>query len=398
MNNRLKRGSLLVVVFTFILSLGVNGQGIEFFKGSFEEAKLLASKENKPLFVDVYTSWCGPCKKLSKTVFTQKNVGDYFNEEFICFKLQADKKGSGNRKIANQYKVNSYPTLLWLNGDGEILHVSIGFKESESLIQEAKLVFDEDRRIGGIIEKWNNGDRTLPVASKYFAFDRNVNGEFDTYFNGLSEEQKLSKDVFNMIGEIRLNIDSKLFEYLVKHRADYQKLVEPWDIRRVIDNNIEEHIISNYKSDNYNTLLEKYRNLNIEQVDLYAKKAEWKHYIKNRELEQFEKSTKEYINAYKNQRPNVYFELINSLYELPKEDLNNFKNREIAIDWALLAVKNSNYKIGNGIILVQAYIVAGNIEKAKQVSEKYLKELEADKSEQANYFKEYILEILKEIK
>lgn len=395
----MNKNSLLVAIFVFVLSLGANAQGIEFFHGSFEEAKSLAAKENKPLFVDVYTSWCGPCKKLSKTVFTKKSVGDYFNEEFICFKLQADKKGTDNQKIADQYKVAAYPTLMWLDGEGELLHVSVGFKEAPRLIEEAKIVFDKDKRIGGIIEKWNNGDRTLPVVKKYFSFDRNATGEFDTYFNSLSEEQKLDKNLFILLSDIRIDLDGEVFDFVVKHRADYLKLVDSWSVNRVIDNRIEEQIVGCYKTPKFNSLLEKYRKLNIENVDVYVKKAEWKHHMKNKEFEQFEKSAKEYINTYKSQRPYVYFELINALfYDMPHEDWIDFKNRKVAIDWALLAVKNSKNKIGEGSTLVQAYLVAGKKEKAKQVGEKYLKELEADKSETASFYIEYMTDLLKSIK
>jgi thioredoxin-related protein len=398
LSNRINKNNLLVSIFVFFLSYSANAQGIEFFHGSFEEAKLLASKENKPLFVDVFTSWCGPCKKLSKTVFTKKSVGDYFNENFICFKLQADKKGGENKKIADQYKVTAYPTLLWLDGDGKVLHAAIGFKEPKSLIKEAKIVFNENKRMGNIIEKWHNGDRSSNVILKYFAFDRNANGEFDTYFNTLSEEQKLNKDLFILLSDIQLDLNGEVFEFIVKHRADYLKIVNFWNVNRVIDNRIEEQIVENYRSANYDALLEKYRKLGIEQTALYAKKAEWMYYLKNKEFEQFEKSAKEYISDYYSQRNHVYFELITSLFkELPKEDLLAFTNRKIVIDWALTSVKNSKKKIGNGSLLVQAYIVAGEYEKAKQVGEEYLKKLETEKSKISGFYIKYITNMLKEI-
>ena len=56
---------------------------IEFFKGTFEEALAKAQAEEKLVFVDAYTVWCGPCKWMSKNTFTDAKVAEYFNENFI---------------------------------------------------------------------------------------------------------------------------------------------------------------------------------------------------------------------------------------------------------------------------------------------------------------------------
>ena len=53
--------------------------GIVFFKGSLKDAKAKAKKENKLIFIDCYTTWCGPCKNMSKKTFVNKEVGEYYN-------------------------------------------------------------------------------------------------------------------------------------------------------------------------------------------------------------------------------------------------------------------------------------------------------------------------------
>lgn len=77
--------------------------GICFFEGTFNEAIAEAKSQQKNLFIDCYTSWCGPCKRMSNGVFTQKNVGDYFNKNFICLKVDMEKERNRNLSSSALY-------------------------------------------------------------------------------------------------------------------------------------------------------------------------------------------------------------------------------------------------------------------------------------------------------
>jgi thiol:disulfide interchange protein len=57
--------------------------GIQFVELPWSKALQKAKKEKKLIFFDAYTSWCGPCKMLQKTVFTRSDVGTYFNATFM---------------------------------------------------------------------------------------------------------------------------------------------------------------------------------------------------------------------------------------------------------------------------------------------------------------------------
>lgn len=66
----------LALLYFFILTVGgVFAQGIEFFHGTYEEVLQKARAEGKQIFVDVYTSWCGPCKMMAKNVLPVRTWG-----------------------------------------------------------------------------------------------------------------------------------------------------------------------------------------------------------------------------------------------------------------------------------------------------------------------------------
>lgn len=111
--------------------------GTKFTEDTFAKVQKAAEKANKPIFIDVYTTWCGPCKHLSNNIFPAKIVGDYMNATFVNTKFDAE-KGEGI-ELAKKYAVKNYPTLLILNSKGEELGRLIGSSRTpEEFVQRLK--------------------------------------------------------------------------------------------------------------------------------------------------------------------------------------------------------------------------------------------------------------------
>ena len=115
----------------------MQASGIKFTHTSLAEAKAMAKKSGKLVFIDCYTTWCGPCKVLSTKVFTDPAVGAYFNKNFINVKLDMEKSADG-RAVGSQYAVQAYPTLLFINAKGDLVKRSVGLKNSQQLLDIAK--------------------------------------------------------------------------------------------------------------------------------------------------------------------------------------------------------------------------------------------------------------------
>lgn len=111
-----------------------NKEGVNFENISFKEALAKAEKEQKLVFIDCYTVWCGPCKMLDENTFPSKMVGDYFRKNFVSLKIDME-KGEGV-ELAKKYKVGAFPTMLVLNADGTVKGTTLGYMLPDKLINK----------------------------------------------------------------------------------------------------------------------------------------------------------------------------------------------------------------------------------------------------------------------
>jgi thioredoxin 1 len=113
--------------------VALGSSGIKFDKTTFEKAIKKAKSSGKLIFIDVHTTWCGPCKEMAATTFQDSEVGDLFNKKFINLKIDAENDDDGPR-ISKAYSISGYPTLLFVNGDGKLVRKLVGKQSKEKLL------------------------------------------------------------------------------------------------------------------------------------------------------------------------------------------------------------------------------------------------------------------------
>jgi thiol:disulfide interchange protein len=110
--------------------------GIKFHQGTWDEALALAKKEKKLVFLDVYATWCGHCKKIKRTTFVNEEVVSYYNQTFVNVSLDGEQEvGASLRK---KYELRGYPALLFIDSDGNIVHQEKGYKNPEDFLAIGK--------------------------------------------------------------------------------------------------------------------------------------------------------------------------------------------------------------------------------------------------------------------
>ena len=126
---------------------------------SWDEAVLANKKEPRKLLVDVYTEWCGWCKKMDKSVFTDPKIEAYVKENFYAVKFDAEQKesiqydghtfnfnpnatrrGVHDLAIALLDSRMSYPSIVYLDENRDRISISPGFKPADKFINELTFI------------------------------------------------------------------------------------------------------------------------------------------------------------------------------------------------------------------------------------------------------------------
>lgn len=138
--------NILFMVFSAIILLAVYAfanpkvdfkadtkEGIQFHNGTWEEVLQLAKKENKLIFLDIYATWCGPCKQLKKNTFSNTKVGIFYNQNFVNVAFNGEQEEG--KMLMQKYAIRSFPSLLFIDGNGKVVGQTAGYHNSNQFIE-----------------------------------------------------------------------------------------------------------------------------------------------------------------------------------------------------------------------------------------------------------------------
>ncbi|MEM6805840.1 MAG: thioredoxin family protein, partial [Bacteroidota bacterium] len=207
----------------FIYSQASFGQGINFVKGSWEEVLTMARKERKLVFVDAYTTWCGPCKAMDRNTFPKAEVGDFFSENFISYKLDME-KGEGP-EIGSKYAVVAYPTMLFVNYQGDIVHRIMGYRGPKELLGEARSALSPSKNKATIELEYESGNREPDIIREYAIHQKEAGRDYrdyaDEYFATQQGKALLSKKNWQAIQELSHSLAGSEYLFLIKKQKKF---------------------------------------------------------------------------------------------------------------------------------------------------------------------------------
>ncbi|MEP7376782.1 MAG: thioredoxin fold domain-containing protein [Chitinophagaceae bacterium] len=217
---------------------------------SWEQIKQKAKAENKYIFLDVYETWCGPCKMMDRNVFVEDSVGQFFNDKIIAVKLQMDRTSHDNEDIkkwykdadaiGKQYQINAFPSFIFINPEGEVTDLQTGYRESHDFLnitrnalKAGKLYTDPFLRYWVLLNDYKNG------IIKYDSLDYMIRkaGEindsvarpqmmkvYKEYISSLEPKERYTKKNVEFWEGLNLSSKSIMFQYLVKDEKKIDKV------------------------------------------------------------------------------------------------------------------------------------------------------------------------------
>lgn len=171
----MKRALLLLLVLP-VFAIGQTGIQFE-HELSWKEIKAKAKAENKFVFVDGWTTWCGPCIYMAKNIFPQESVGIFFNQNFINVKMQLDTSAKDDDAVKSHYQdahdlmttyhINVFPTYLFFDPSGKLVHRGVGSSvEPSEFIAKAKDALNPETQYYTLLDQYKAGKKDTGFLRK----------------------------------------------------------------------------------------------------------------------------------------------------------------------------------------------------------------------------------------
>ncbi len=223
-------------------------KGVNFQELTLQEA-LKKAKETKKgpklIFMDCYTSWCGPCKDMTNNVFPQEVCGTFFNANFVNVKFDME-KGEG-LEIAKRYAVSVYPTFLILDSDGNEINRVIGSDKAESFIEKVKIAMDPANSPKAKYETYINNKSSENLYAYINSLRSSYkNSELNSFINkvffSLKPAEKYNENIWGALisptGAMS-NSNSEIFRYVITNRFEAEKFITK--------SKIDDHLLKTFK-------------------------------------------------------------------------------------------------------------------------------------------------------
>ncbi|NII83098.1 thioredoxin family protein [Pedobacter sp. SG908] len=215
----------LLLIFSGLATIAVaqtaGPNGIKFFKGDWKSLLKESARQGKPIFVDVYTDWCLPCKRMEREVFVSNEVAQIYNSSFISYRLNAE-RGEGI-KLADSYAVKAYPTYLFLDTLGNLVYRNGDYLKASEFITAGKEALNQFkvRDLAEMEARFKDGDRNkdflkrLVIKRSQMGLD---NAEIlNVYVPLISDDERNAASTLHFLSENIGSTPSDALAVILKH-------------------------------------------------------------------------------------------------------------------------------------------------------------------------------------
>jgi len=229
----------LIIILIFLLSSYCisfsQDSKINFRNVKHSEIFQIAKKENKPIMIYFHYDGCGGCVKMEKNVFTNAKAAQFYNDNFICYKVNT-RKGEGI-EINKIYKVKMHPAFFYMDSEGSINHKMVGAFSTVDFIQHGKNSLNPHQTLSYYKTQYKNGNRNANFLLKYSYLLRDA-FELDSvvinqYLSTQPYEELAKPENIQYIYEFavhnfktNLGINSDSYRFLLHNKEKFAKFFE----------------------------------------------------------------------------------------------------------------------------------------------------------------------------
>lgn len=330
------------------ISAMASDTGIDFETDNWEEILNRSGEEEKLIFLDAYASWCGPCKQMSKNVFTDPKVAEFYNDNFINAKIDME-KGEG-LELAKLYGVRAYPTLLFLNSKGEVVSRICGSMGVDDFIK----IGDAALRTEQPLYKWEADfkEGKLTAEKMFLYLDlletgcASTNDPASSYLASLKDIDKVSKDNFAILSKYLADIDAEPFKFLVNDQASFKKHNNAAEVDKTIvdayvSHGYSKHIrVKEFDATAYNKFKKRIEKETGKLSDRIILTLEVLRYDKNKEWNKMLETSVNLSDKYDlSDDP----DLLNRMADRAYEHTDNKMLLNMAVEWATMNYQNTQH-------------------------------------------------------
>ena len=242
---------LQIILINITLVYNVKAQGVQFNHGTWEEVKTEAKAQNKLIFIDFGTVWCAPCRYMLQNIFPLKEAGDFYNKNFICVTVDAE-KGEGIM-LAHKYGVSGFPTLIFANSEEKVIYRVDSALSVAELIAQGKIALTPQDDYAELKAKYLKSELNKDDLYRYLLIvktkgnTRELNGVLEKYVAVFPD---VNVNVFNLVIENVRSSDSKAFAFVEEHHDEFSKMAGKEKVDNFIRNTyIRDADYKKYKND-----------------------------------------------------------------------------------------------------------------------------------------------------
>jgi thioredoxin-related protein len=277
-----------------------------------------ARAQNKYIFVDVFATWCGPCKRMDKEVYTNTQVGKALGKDFISVKIQQDmiKEDDAESRshyaeagaFVKKYQVHAFPSLLFFAPDGQLINKELGFHDVPDFLLLLKQTLDPQRpKMQAALRAYRKGKRDYRLMANLAIYARDLLGNrlladsiardyIANYQDKQPEQALLTRDNLEWLIKFNSQLHSgdQFFKLLYHQPDSVDKMIQYKGFANRVINNVvaREEIIDKLPKEKTDepdwadmaaTISQKYPNhvdandlILTNQINYYAKAGDWK--------------------------------------------------------------------------------------------------------------------------